>query len=174
MTDHSEERDNSKMFNKENRIYKYYVNSLETSPVATDFVKSLFELEIMDIDKSKNQDLVQLYEAIGFDKFFEVVALFSSRTIKLPRIDKIKKLLTIAIAYYQIEMLHMSPKDVGRLLSEKLGLFNLKQKSLKSIVKELQQTIDDLAETVYNQVNRDLIESGKEPVLVDEEVDKDE
>ena len=135
-----------KLFEKENRLYKYYINSIETSEAGTDFIKALFKLELIDSDKSKNQDLVQLYEILGFDKFFEFVAFFGTRTVKVPKVDKIKRLLIVAIAYYQTVILGLSPKDAGRILSKKLGIFNLKQKSIKSIVRELQQAIDHVAE----------------------------
>lgn len=143
------------LFDKENRIYKYYINNLENLDGGVDFVKSLFELEIIDLDKSEKQDLVQLYEILGFDKFFELIAFYSSKTIKIPNIEKIKKLLVIAIAYYQIEILDISPKEAGKILGEKLGILNLKQKNIKALVNSLQQVIDKLTETtVKNTLNR--------------------
>lgn len=145
-------KEKQNLFDKENRIYKYYINNLENIPGGVDFVKSLFELEIIDLDKSEKQDLIKLYDILGFDKFFEVISLFSSKSIKLPSIDKIKKLLIIAIAYYQIEILDISPKDAGKILGEKLGLLNLKQKNIKALVGNLQQTIDRLTETTVKHV----------------------
>lgn len=143
------------LFDKENRIYKYYINNLENLDGGVDFVKSLFELEIIDLDKSEKQDLVQLYEILGFDKFFELITFYSSKTIKIPNIEKIKKLLVIAIAYYQIEILDISPKEAGKILGEKLGILNLKQKNIKALVNSLQQVIDKLTETtVKNTLNR--------------------
>lgn len=140
------------LFDKENRIYKYYINNLENLPGGVNFVKSLFELEIIDLDKSEKQDLVQMYEILGFDKFFEFISFFSSKTIRVPNIEKIKKLLVIAIAYYQVEILDMSPKEAGKVLGEKLGMLNLKQKNIKALVNNLQQTIDKLTETTVKSV----------------------
>lgn len=140
------------LFDKENRIYKYYINNLENLPGGVNFVKSLFELEIIDLDKSEKQDLVQMYEILGFDKFFEFISFFSSKTIRIPNIEKIKKLLVIAIAYYQVEILDMSPKEAGKVLGEKLGMLNLKQKNIKALVNNLQQTIDKLTETTVKSV----------------------
>lgn len=149
------------LFNKENRIYKYYINNLENLDGGVDFVKSLFELEIIDLDRSEKQDLVQLYEILGFDKFFELITFYSSKTIKIPNIEKIKKLLVIAIAYYQIEILDISPKEAGKILGEKLGILNLKQKNIKALVNSLQQVIDKLTEiTVKNTLNRKQQEEG--------------
>lgn len=141
-----------KLFDKENRIYKYYINNLEDLPEGVDFVKSLFELEIINQDKTEDQDLLQMYKILGFDKFFEFVSAFSSKTIKIPNVEKIKKLLIVAIAYYQTEILKMSPRDAGKMLSDKLGIFNLKQKNVKAMIGSLQQNIDRLTEETVKQI----------------------
>lgn len=135
-----------KLFDRENRLYKYYLNDIEDNKEGVEFIKKLFKLELIDIDKSEDQDLLQLYNIIGFDKFFEVVTLFSSKNIKIPKASKIKKLLISAIAYYQVNVLNLSPKDAGRILSEKLASFDLRQKSIKSIVNQLQQEIIHLTD----------------------------
>ena len=145
----------AKLFEKENRIYKYYLNSVEDAPEAVEFIKSLFKLEIIEADKTENQDLVQLFDIVGFDKFFELLTYFSSRSIKFPKVEKIKKLLIIAIAYYQTEILRLSPKEAGKILGEKLGIFNLKQKSIKSLVGKLQQDIDHLGEAAIKKAIKD-------------------
>ena len=128
---------------------------------SVDFIQSLLKLELINMDKSEKQDLVQLYDILGFDKFFEVMTLFSSRTIKIPKIDKIKKLLIVSIAYYQVIVLGLSPKDASKILSEKLGLFNLKQKNMKALINRVQQDIDHLAETVVNKRQREDVEKVK-------------
>lgn len=128
---------------------------------SVDFIQSLLKLELINMDKSEKQDLVQLYDILGFDKFFEVMTLFSSRTIKVPKIDKIKKLLIVSIAYYQVIVLGLSPKDASKILSEKLGLFNLKQKNMKALINRVQQDIDHLAEVVANKKQREDIEKVK-------------
>lgn len=140
--------ENDKIFNTENRIWKYYVNTTEKDPAAISFIKDLFKLELVNLDKSEQQDLIQLYNIVGFDALFELIAYFGNKPIKLPRADKVKKMLTIAIAYYMVVLLKMSPKEVGKELTEKLGTCNLKQKSIKSIVGKLQKELDTLAETV--------------------------
>lgn len=150
----------AKLFEKENRIYKYYLNSVEDAPEAIDFIKSLFKLELIEADKSEYQDLVALYDIVGFDKFFEILAYFNARQLRFPKLEKIKKMLIVAIAYYQTEVLRLSPKEAGKLLSDKLGIFNLKQKSIKSIVGKLQQTIDHLAENAARKVASDAAERG--------------
>ena len=157
--DNTQQPKEKKIFDKENRIYKYYINSVEKDALAVDFIKDLFKLEIIDADKSEKQDLVQLLEIVGFDKFFEILAFFGSRTIRLPRVDKAKKLLIIAIAYYQTVVLGLSPKDAGKLLGDKLGVFNLKQKSIKSIVAKLQQDIDHLAERTMQAHAEDFVDA---------------
>lgn len=153
-----------KLFDKENRIYKYYINNLENLPEGVDFVKSLFELEIINQDKTENQDLLQIYKILGFDKFFEFVSAFSSKTIKIPNVEKIKKLLIVAIAYYQTEILKMSPRDAGKMLSDKLGIFNLKQKNIKAMIGSLQQNIDRLTEETVKQI---LARENNEPLKKD-------
>lgn len=150
----------AKLFEKENRIYKYYLNSVENSPESVEFIKSLFKLGIIEADKTENQDLVQLFDIVGFDKFFELLTFFGSRPIKLPKVEKIKKMLIVAIAYYQTEILGLSAKTAGKVLSEKLGIFNLKQKSIKSLVSKLQQDIDHLAENAANRMLKDEAERG--------------
>lgn len=150
-----------RLFEKENRIYKYYLNSMYNDRGSVDFIQSLLKLELINMDKSEKQDLVQLYDILGFDKFFEVMTLFSSRTIKVPKIDKIKKLLIVSIAYYQVIVLGLSPKDASKILSEKLGLFNLKQKNMKALINRVQQDIDHLAEVVANKKQREDIEKVK-------------
>lgn len=144
--------ESTKLFNEDNRLYKFYINSTVNDKNSIDFVKSLFKLELIDLDRSENQDLLQLYEILGFDKFFEVIAFFGSKTLKIPKLDKIKKLLITAIAYYQIEILNLSPKDAGKILSEKLGLLNLKQKNIKGLTSRLQQDIDYITNTTLRKM----------------------
>lgn len=144
--------ESTKLFNEDNRLYKFYINSTVNDKKSIDFVKSLFKLELIDLDRSENQDLLQLYEILGFDKFFEVIAFFGSKTLKIPKLDKIKKLLITAIAYYQIEILNLSPKDAGKILSEKLGLLNLKQKNIKGLTSRLQQDIDYITNTTLRKM----------------------
>ena len=69
-------------------------------------------------------------------------------------------MLIVAIAYYQTEILGLSAKTAGKVLSEKLGIFNLKQKSIKSLVSKLQQDIDHLAENAANRMLKDEAERG--------------
>lgn len=168
------EKEDTKIFNKENRIYKYYINDVEHSAEATAFIKSLVKLELIELDKSEEQDLIQLYDILGFDKFFEVVTFFSSKTIRIPKIDKLKKMLIVAIAYYQTVILNLSPKDAGKILSEKLGIFNLKQKNIKALVNKLQQSIDRLADTVYKRQCRESSIRGKGKLNKFEDFEEDE
>lgn len=155
-------KENSKIFNKENRIYKYYINNIEQNPEGIDFIKSLFRLELLKNDKTTDQDILQLYELLGFDKFFEVVTFFSSKTIKVPNVEKIKKALITSIAYYQINILGLTPKEAGKILSEKLGVLNLKQKNVKAIVKQLQQDIDHLSDiALKNNLEETARKGGK-------------
>lgn len=142
----------SKIFEEDNRLYKYYINGTANDKEAIDFVKSLFKLELIDTDRSEHQDLLQLYEIVGFDKFFEIVAFFGSKTLKIPKLDKIKKLLLTAITYYQVEILQLSPKDAGKILNEKLGLLNLKQKNIKSLVNKLQQDVEYISNTTLKRM----------------------
>ena len=154
--------ESAKLFNEDNRLYKFYINSTVNDKNSIDFVKSLFKLELIDLDRSENQDLLQLYEILGFDKFFEVIAFFGSKTLKLPKLDKIKKLLITAIAYYQIEILNLSPKDAGKILSEKLGLLNLKQKNIKGLTSRLQQDIDYITNTTLRKMLAEEANKGGE------------
>lgn len=140
----------NKIFEKETRIYKHYINSVERDAVSIDFIKTLFKMELINMDKTEEQDLVQLYNIVGFDAFFEMIALFNSKPIKLPRADKIKKLLIVAIAYYHVVMLGIPPKEVGKILTDKLGACNLKQKSVKAIVNKLQKELEELG-SKYNR-----------------------
>lgn len=153
---------NNKIFEKENRLFKYYINGTEKDQDAIQFIKSLFKIELIDLDNTENQDYVRLFDILGFDKFFELLTLFGGRTIKLPKIDKIKKQLILAIAYYQVTVLGLHPKEAGKLLSEKLGTFNLKQKSMKSMLSKLQQTMDSLAEKALQKQQLDSLEKRKE------------
>ena len=155
-------KNSTKLFNEDNRLYKFYINSTVNDKECIDFVKSLFKLELIDLDRSENQDLLQLYEILGFDKFFELIAFFGSKTLKLPKLDKIKKLLITAIAYYQIEILNLSPKDAGKILSEKLGLLNLKQKNIKGLTSRLQQDIDYIINTTLRKMLAEEASKGDE------------
>lgn len=155
-------KNSTKLFNEDNRLYKFYINSTVNDKECIDFVKSLFKLELIDLDRSENQDLLQLYEILGFDKFFELIAFFGSKTLKLPKLDKIKKLLITAIAYYQIEVLNLSPKDAGKILSEKLGLLNLKQKNIKGLTSRLQQDIDYITNTTLRKMLAEEASKGDE------------
>lgn len=141
-----------KLFDEDTRLYKYYINNTTTDKETVEFVKNLFELELIEMDKTEGQDLLQLYDILGLDKFFEVITFFSGRSLKLPKIDKIKKSLLTAIAYYQVKVLKMSPKDAGKMLSENLGLLNLKQKNIKSLVGKLQQDINYITDSTLRQM----------------------
>ena len=151
----------NKLFEKENRVYKYYVNNMEEIDGAEEFIKSLFKLELISLDKSEEQDLVRLYNIVGFDKFFEIVATFGSKPLKLPRADKVKRMLTIAMADWLVNGLGLDPKEAGRTFSEKLGMCNLKQKSIKNILKELDMDIQHLAERANLEHAREVAESVK-------------
>lgn len=139
--------DISRIFEEDTRLYKYYINDITNDSQGVEFIRELFNLELIDLDKSENSDLLQLYEILGFDKFFEVIAFFESKTIKFPKLDKIKKLILTAISYYQVEILGLSPKDAGKILSEKLGMLNLKQKNIKGLIGKLQKDIDFIVNT---------------------------
>ena len=147
-----ENKSTDKIFEEESRVYKYYVNSTVNDANSIAFVKDLFKMELIDLDKSESQDLLQLYEIVGFDKFFEIVAFFGSKSIKFPKMDKIKKLLLTEIVYYQVEVLRLSPKDAGKILSEKLGLLNLKQKNIKSLTGRLQQDLEYITNTTLQRM----------------------
>ena len=142
----------TKVFEEDNRIYKFYVNSAVNDAKAVDFIRDLFKIELIDLDKTENQDLLQLYEIVGFDKFFELVAFFSSKTVKFPKLDKIKRLLITAIAYYQTEILGLSAKDAGKILSDRLGLLKLKQKNVKLLVNKLQQDIEYISNNTLKKL----------------------
>lgn len=153
-----------KIFNKENRLYKYYINNAAQDQASVDFIKSILKLEIISLDKTEMQDLVQLFEIVGFDKFFELASFFGGRSIKFPKIDALKNLLVMAIAYYQTEILGLSAKDAGKILSENLGLLNLKQKNVKALVSKLQQDIEYLTNKTLKKVVIDQQSNAKETV----------
>lgn len=132
------------VFEKEDRLTKFYINNMSDKKGGEDFIRSLFELELIDLDSSEQQDLLKLYNIVGFDNFFEIVAQFSTQTIKIPRAEKIKKLVIIALAYYYVRVLGISAKEAGKLLSSRLGVYNLKQKSINNIIKELEYSIQQI------------------------------
>lgn len=165
-----------KLFDKENRIYKYYLNNAAEDKIAIEFIQALFKLEIIEADKSEKQDLIQLYNIVGFDKFFEILTYFggSTKSIRLPRLDKAKKLLITAIAYYQTVILGLSSKEAGRILTEKLGAFNLKQKSIKNVVARLQQEIDQLTDKTFKEELARSRNTKALEDLIEEEIDLDD
>lgn len=134
------------IFEKEDRLNKYFINKLDDKKGGEDFIRSIFKLELIDLDNSEQDDLLRLYNIVGFDNFFEIVSQFSTQTIKIPRAEKIRKLIIIAVAYYYVRVLGLSAKDAGKLLSSKLGVYNLKQKSINNIIKELEYSIKDIIE----------------------------
>lgn len=148
-------KEKMKIFEKENRVYKYYLNRVEDKKESVEFIKDLFKLELLNSDKSENLDLIKLYNIVGFDKFFEIISCFGSQSIRIPNSEKIKKNLTLSIAYYYTVMLGVPAKEVGHLLSEKLGVFNLKQKSIKSLVNKMQAELETLAKRVSEKAKED-------------------
>lgn len=143
------------IFEKEDRLNKYFINHMDDKKGGEDFIRSIFKLELLDLDSSEQNDLLRLYNIVGFDNFFEIVSQFSTQTIKIPRAEKIRKLIIIAVAYYYVRVLGLSAKDAGKLLSSKLGVYNLKQKSINNIIKELEYSIKDIVEDYVENVEGD-------------------
>ena len=143
------------IFEKEDRLNKYFINHMDDKKGGEDFIRSIFKLELLDLDSSEQNDLLRLYNIVGFDNFFEIVSQFSTQTIKIPRAEKIKKLIIIAVAYYYVRVLGLSAKDAGKLLSSKLGVYNLKQKSINNIIKELEYSIKDIVEDYVENIEGD-------------------
>ena len=140
------------IFEKEDRLNKYFINHMDDKKGGEDFIRSIFKLELLDLDSSEQNDLLRLYNIVGFDNFFEIVSQFSTQSIKIPRAEKIRKLIIIAVAYYYVRVLGLSAKDAGKLLSSKLGVYNLKQKSINNIIKELEYSIKDIVEDYVENV----------------------
>ena len=143
------------IFEKEDRLNKYFINHMDDKKGGEDFIRSIFKLELLDLDSSEQNDLLRLYNIVGFDNFYEIVSQFSTQTIKIPRAEKIRKLIIIAVAYYYVRVLGLSAKDAGKLLSSKLGVYNLKQKSINNIIKELEYSIKDIVEDYVENVEGD-------------------
>lgn len=150
----------SNLFETENRIYKYYINDLSKSEKSDEFIKSLFKLELMSLDKSEDSKLVQLYNIVGFDKFFEIISIFENNTITLPKSDKIKKLLLISIVQYLVNGVGISPKEVGKEINKRLELNGIKQKSIKNILKALDQDLTELSMKALDSLSKEVV-NGK-------------
>lgn len=151
--DNKDKKEDEKIFEKENRIYKYYINQQEENMGAKDFIETLLNVSLLDMDKSSNMDLVRLYRDVGFDNFFVLIEEFSGKTVKFPKADKIKKLLLVSLATYYVNVLGMDPKEAGKVLGEQLGSSSLKQKSIKSIVKAFNQELSSLFKTYIDVAN---------------------
>lgn len=150
----------SNLFETENRIYKYYINDLSKSEKSDDFIKSLFKLELISLDKSEDSKLVQLYNLVGFDKFFEIISIFENNTISIPKSDKIKKLLLISIVQYLVNGVGIPPKDVGKEINKRLELNGIKQKSIKNILKALDQDLTELSMKALDSLSKEVV-NGK-------------
>lgn len=146
----------SNLFETENRIYKYYINDLSKNEKSDDFIKSLFKLELISLDKSTDSKLVQLYNIVGFDKFFEIISIFENNTITIPKSDKIKKLLLISIVQYLVNGLGIPPKEVGKEINKRLELKGIKQKSIKNILKALDQDLTELSMKVLDSLSKEV------------------
>ena len=85
-------------------------------------------------------------------------------------------MLTIAMADWLVNGLGLDPKEAGRTFSEKLGMCNLKQKSIKNILKELDMDIQHLAERANlehaREVARSIIGEGKNNAGTSEDIEK--
>lgn len=138
------DKTNDKIFEKENRIYKYYINEQEENKGSKDFIETLLNVSLLELDKTENMDLVRLYRDVGFDNFFVLIEEFGGKTVKFPKADKIKKLLLVSLATYYVNVLGMDPKEAGKVLGEQLGSSSLKQKSIKNIVKAFESELSSL------------------------------
>lgn len=136
--------DNEKLFEKENRIYKYYINQQEENKGSKDFIETLLCTSLISSDRTPDMDLVRLYKDVGFDNFFVLIEEFSGKTIKFPKAEKIKKMLLISLATYYVNVLGLDPKEAGKILGEQLESSCLKQKSIKNIVKAFNQELESL------------------------------
>lgn len=141
-----------KIFEKENRIYKYYINEQEENKGSKDFIETLLNISLLELDKTENMDLVRLYKDVGFDNFFVLIEEFGGKTVRFPKADKIKKLLLISLATYYVNVLGMDPKDAGKVLGEQLGSSSLKQKSIKNIVKAFESELATLFKAFVDNV----------------------
>lgn len=150
------------IFEREDRLYKFYINDLDRGESSDNYIKDLFKLQLFDLDKSAELDLVRLYEIVGFDKFFEIIAAFGGKTIKIPKDDRIRKHLIMSVAHYYVDGLHIEPKEVGKIFSKKLGTYNLKQKSIKNLTRELEAYLAKMFRIVIDHMDEETQEEPKD------------
>ncbi len=95
-------RSEVKAFKKPYTVFQEKLNDILVDKPSTDVIKDLIEIQMF---KNAEKDekllvLVELYNLLGLDKFYEVMDLLAGKTVKFPPKDDFKETIQIALSYY--------------------------------------------------------------------------
>lgn len=142
----SEVADNRKVFDEPYTIFQQKINKTMAANPAKDMIVDLIELQMYK-NAEKNSDmlkLVELYNLLGIDKFYEVMDIMAGSTVKFPEKDDFKETIQIALSYY-----YKHYKDYSwDQIKEKLGDTELPTVKYGIKCQQLDRFLDYLGERV--------------------------
>ena len=95
-------RSEVKAFKKPYTVFQEKLNDILVDKPSTDVIKDLIEIQMF---KNAEKDekllvLVELYNLLGLEKFYEVMDLLAGKNVKFPPKEDFKETIQIALSYY--------------------------------------------------------------------------
>jgi hypothetical protein len=91
-----------KTFKRPYTVFQEKLNDILVDKPSSDVIKDLIEIQMF---KNAEKDekllvLVELYNLLGLDKFYEVMDLLAGKTVKFPPKEDFKETIQVALSYY--------------------------------------------------------------------------
>ncbi len=135
------------MFEKPSEVWEDQMNDLflVRKKDDTNQVIKAFSI-ILNQKYINNQDMVDAFNILGFDKFISLLTLFEKRTVTFPSKEEIKDAVIFAMVFYYRETKGYSWEEIKDILPFEFSSisFSFRLKSLnKFIVEKLREILSD-------------------------------
>lgn len=153
----NDKRSEVKAFKRPYTVFQEKVNSILSDGPAADVIKDLIELQMF---KNAEKDekllvLVELYNLLGLEKFYEVMDLFAGKNLKFPAKDDFKETIQIALSYYYKNFEGLNWNQI----KEKLGDEELQTVKLGIKCTQLKKMLDYNVEMANSRANKRIKEA---------------
>lgn len=104
---------NKKLFKNPKEVIEEQLNDLFLTRKEddTDTIVQAFSM-ILNMNNTKNRDMVDLYNLVGMDEFVSIISLFEKRTVVFPSKDEIKESILLALIFYYREVKGLSWEEI--------------------------------------------------------------
>lgn len=149
-----------KAFKRPYTVFQEKVNSILTDQPSTDVIKDLIELQMF---KNAEKDekllvLVELYNLLGLEKFYEVLDLLAGKNLKFPAKEDFKETIQIALSYYYKNFEGLNWTQI----KERLGDEELQTVKLGIKCTQLKKMLDYNVEMANSRANKRIKEAQKQ------------